>query len=91
MRIALVAMAMSVVLVGCMSDQPRGPSSRERGSCVIGGCSAELCADQPLISSCIWHEVYVCYETALCGRQPDGTCGWNPTPELTACIAAHPN
>jgi eight-cysteine-cluster-containing protein len=88
MRIALVAMAVSVVLVGCMSDQPQDPSS---GSCIIGGCSGELCADQPLASVCLWREVYVCYKTALCGRQPDGTCGWNPTPELTACIAANPN
>jgi hypothetical protein len=92
MRIALAAMAASAVLAACMSDSPSGPqdpSGRQSGACVIGGCSSELCADQPLVSPCIWRAVNACYDNALCGRQPDGSCGWNPTPELTACIASH--
>jgi hypothetical protein len=91
MRIALVAMAVSVVLVACMpgSSGPQDPPGRASGACVIGGCSDELCADQPLFSSCIWRAVNACYLDAQCGRQPDGTCGWTPTPELVACVAAH--
>jgi hypothetical protein len=74
-----------------MSEPAPGsrPSERESGGCIIDGCAGEICADQPQFSPCIWRAVYVCYQDAMCGRQTDGTCGWNPTPELTACVAAH--
>ena len=91
MRIELLALVVSVVLPACMSDQPPSRESRQSGACLIGGCSDEVCADQPEVSPCIWRAVNACYQTAMCGRQPDGTCGWNPTPELTACIASYSN
>jgi hypothetical protein len=94
MRFAFAIMMLSGLLGACMSGEPSGPqdpSTRESGACIIGGCAAEVCADYPAISTCIWREVDACYQTALCGRQPDGTCGWTPTAELTACVAAHPS
>jgi hypothetical protein len=89
MRIWLVATAALLMLVACTSERS-DPSGRSSGACVIGGCSAEVCSDHPTISPCIWRAVFVCYEDAVCGRQIDGTCGWNATPELRACVADHP-
>jgi len=87
------AMIVSASLAGCMSDatgSASGPQSRASGSCVISGCADQICAEQPQLSSCIWYADYVCYETASCGRQADGTCGWIATPALTSCLAMHP-
>jgi hypothetical protein len=92
MRLAL-AMIVSASLAGCVSGSSgsgSGLQSRESGSCVIGGCGDEICADKPEISSCIWYADFVCYETASCGRRSDGTCGWIATPALTSCLAMHP-
>jgi hypothetical protein len=56
-------------------------------SCFVGGCSGQVCSDQEgVISTCEWREEYACYQTATCERQPDGLCGWTPTPELNACL-----
>ncbi len=56
--------------------------------CFVGGCSSQYCSDQEgLISTCEWRDEYACYQTATCERQPDGQCGWTPTPELNACLA----
>ena len=97
MRIALAALVTSVMLAACMSDQTSAPpggtgrTDRESGDCIIGGCSEEVCADQLEFSPCIYRAVNACYQTAQCGRQADGSCGWDATPELTACIASHPS
>lgn len=57
-------------------------------TCYVGGCSAQICSDQPgVISTCEWRDEYACYQTATCERQPDGQCGWTPTTELDACLA----
>ncbi len=91
-RLWLMTMIGSVSLAACMSASGSSSSiqGRESGSCVIGGCGDELCADHPEISSCIWYDDFVCYETASCGRRTDGACGWIATPALTACLAMHP-
>lgn len=55
--------------------------------CYIGGCSAQLCTDQPdMVSNCMYTAAYACYKTATCERQPSGQCGWTPTTALTSCI-----
>jgi hypothetical protein len=60
------------------------------GTCVVSGCSSQLCTDRvDLASTCELLEEYACYRTATCERQADGTCGWTETPELRACLASH--
>jgi hypothetical protein len=84
----LAGWVVSVALAGCMFDAPA--QARTQDTCFIGGCSAELCSDHVgMISSCIWHDAYACFRDATCARQPDGACGWTPTPELTSCLASH--
>jgi hypothetical protein len=57
--------------------------------CYVGGCSRQVCSDIPgLITTCEWRPEYACYRDATCARQPDGVCGWTPTPELDMCLGA---
>ena len=57
------------------------------GKCYVGGCSAQLCSDQPdMISNCMYSPEYACYKTATCERQTTGECGWTPTNELSMCL-----
>jgi hypothetical protein len=56
--------------------------------CVRTGCSGQVCADGDRITTCEFRAEYACYRNAECGRQPDGACGWTPTPELLQCIAS---
>jgi eight-cysteine-cluster-containing protein len=63
------------------------PPSRHK-PCVVGGCSGQVCADEPLASTCEWRPEYGCYKAATCERQADGKCGWTKTAELTACLNA---
>lgn len=59
-----------------------------QGACFVGGCSGQICSEQPgIISTCEWREEYACYQTATCERQADGACGWTETPELNSCLA----
>jgi hypothetical protein len=63
------------------------------GACYVGGCSAQLCSDQPnLASSCEYRAEYACYRNtgAKCERQPSGQCGWTPSLALTSCLANPP-
>lgn len=56
-------------------------------TCFIGGCSNQICSDQPgVVSTCEYKEEYACYTTARCERQTDGQCGWTQTTELTSCL-----
>jgi hypothetical protein len=32
--------------------------------CVVGGCSGQLCADEPLASTCEWRPSYACHRDA---------------------------
>lgn len=64
---------------------PREPV--ETGGCFVGGCSSQICSDDPgIVSTCEWKEEYACYRGATCERQPDGRCGWTPTEDLLSCI-----
>ncbi len=59
--------------------------------CVVGGCSGELCvaAGEPVASTCIWLDYYECFSPELtsCGPfGPGGTCMWEPTAALYACL-----
>lgn len=59
-----------------------------KGQCRPGGCSGQLCTDQPdMVTTCEWREEYACYQRATCERQPSGQCGWTETPELKQCLS----
>lgn len=63
------------------------PTPNPIGKCYVGGCSAQLCSDQPdMVSNCMYTAAYACYKTASCERQPSGQCGWTPSKELSACL-----
>lgn len=57
-------------------------------ACRVAGCSGQLCVgrDDDGISTCEFREEYACYADATCTLQPDGHCGFTPTPELERCI-----
>jgi hypothetical protein len=58
-------------------------------TCYRGGCSGQVCSDDPdVITTCEWRDEYACYQAATCERQPNGRCGFTPTPELDACLGA---
>ena len=57
------------------------------GACYKGGCSSQLCSDQPdMVSTCEYREEYACYQSAVCERQASGQCGWTETSDLRACL-----
>jgi len=59
----------------------------EAGKCYRGGCSSQICSDQPdMVSTCEYREEYACYQSSTCERQANGQCGWTKTPELLACL-----
>lgn len=61
-------------------------------TCYVGGCSAQLCTDNPdIASTCEYRDTYACYQTAACEVQATGECGWTPTDELKACLANPPS
>jgi hypothetical protein len=89
-RSGLMAVAFSV-LSAC-SPGGLGGLDADRGALAAGtcrktGCSGELCSDTDVASTCLYREEYACFASATCVRQPSGSCGFTPTPELTACLA----
>lgn len=55
--------------------------------CVVTGCSAQICAAEPVASTCEWLPHYACYRDTRCGRfATGGRCAWEHTPELEACL-----
>lgn len=61
------------------------------GQCFVGGCSAQLCTDDPeAVSTCEYRAEYACYKTAECKRQENGECGWTETRELRSCLRNPP-
>lgn len=64
------------------------PTASSGPNCMVTGCSNEICAAEPVFSSCVWKDEYACYASATCEKQADGVCGWTETAELDACVAA---
>ena len=54
--------------------------------CIKTGCSYQICAPEPVATSCQWDTVYLCYQEAACEIQPSGDCGWTMTEDLQFCI-----
>jgi eight-cysteine-cluster-containing protein len=61
------------------------PSAKE---CLPNGCSGQVCADEPVFTTCEWRPEYACFQQAACERQVNGACGWTQTAELQACLEA---
>ncbi len=63
------------------------PSASE---CVRSGCSGTICVEpgKEMVTTCEFKPEYACYDQARCERQPNGECGWTPTPELDNCLAS---
>lgn len=78
--IALVAA--STVLSPC--EEPVEPAD----SCLVTGCSGQVCAPEPVATTCEWTCEYGCYVNAVCETQAAGVCGWTSTPEFEACLDA---
>jgi hypothetical protein len=59
-------------------------------SCVVGGCSSQLCGEESemsdMVTTCEYQTKYSCYQKATCERQVTGKCGWTETPELAMCL-----
>lgn len=68
------------------ADDAPAPLARCRPS----GCSGQICADQDMVSDCMFRPEYACYRTATCERQADGACGWTQTEALTQCLENPP-
>lgn len=64
-----------------------GPSAF--GGCKISGCSSQICAEEEMMSTCEYREVYMCYRNARCERQTNGQCGWTETAELRSCLRSN--
>ncbi len=57
------------------------------GMCYVGGCSNEVCSDQPdVASNCIYKPEFACYKEASCERQTSGECGWTKNPSFLMCL-----
>jgi hypothetical protein len=58
------------------------------GACYVGGCSQELCSDQPnAVSSCVYSPQTACFkQNSMCTRQANGQCGWTQTQGLLSCL-----
>lgn len=59
----------------------------EISSCLISGCSSQICSDQDVVTTCEFNEEYACYAKARCERKLDGQCGWTKTVEFNSCIS----
>lgn len=54
--------------------------------CLPTGCSGQICADVPVITTCEWRPEYACIKMQICEVQSDGICGWTSTDESKACF-----
>lgn len=63
------------------------PVPAPQGACYRGGCSGQICSDNPdVVSTCEFREEYACYQSAVCERQSNGQCGWTETAALRMCL-----
>lgn len=58
------------------------------GECMPSGCSGQVCANEPVTTTCEWQPWYACYKLAKCGAfGPGGACAWSENPEFVQCMA----
>ena len=69
-------------------DEPASECASDR-DCQVTGCSGQVCAPEPVITTCEFRPEYACYHDPAitsCGCDA-GRCAWEATAELAACIA----
>lgn len=74
--------------------RPTQPNQPNNNGCYVGGCSGQICSDQPnMVSTCEFTPSYSCYQSAntTCERQANGQCGWTQTDELAQCLNDNPS
>ena len=67
--------------------EPAGECASDR-DCQATGCSGQVCAPEPVITTCEFRPEYACFQDPAitsCGCDA-GRCTWDPTAELAACI-----
>ena len=56
--------------------------------CIVSGCSSQVCAEEPVFTTCEWLPIYQCFQLTACGNYGEGGgCGWEETDEFLECIA----
>jgi len=73
---------------GTSPGKPGGVSPGDNADkpCFRTGCSAQICADEDVVTTCEYRSEYACYRGARCERQANGKCGFTDTPELRRCL-----
>jgi eight-cysteine-cluster-containing protein len=67
-----------------------GAECGSAADCMVTGCSGQVCAAEPVFTTCEWLPEYACYhdpEITTCGCSA-GLCAWDDTPKLAACLEA---
>lgn len=72
--------------VACTDNLPACPQPDPAEACQRTGCSGQICAAEPMASTCEFLPHYACYRAASCSMQANGTCGWSETEELRRCL-----
>ncbi|WP_106391686.1 hypothetical protein [Enhygromyxa salina] len=57
--------------------------------CQATGCSGQICASEPVFTTCEWRAEYECLQYTTCGNNgPGWSCGWAMTPKYVECLAS---
>lgn len=67
---------------------PADNSCETAADCMVTGCSGEVCAAQPVETSCMEPSAAGCFGSATTCDCIEGACAWAPTAELGACLDA---
>ncbi len=70
----------------CPDALPACPRPDPAPPCQRTGCSGQICANEPVPTTCEFRPEYACYADAACEAQDDGSCGWTETEELRRCL-----
>ena len=60
--------------------QPKPPET-----CMVTGCSGQICAEEPVVTTCEMNPWFKCLQLTSCGMV-DGACGWKPTDAYLDCL-----
>ena len=90
-RRVVVTVALAALVIPAGAALAEGKSSE---ACVTAGCSGELCISQAELDQdpgygtfCVFQSEFACLIFSRCGHYgPNGSCGWQETPEQQACL-----